>query len=67
MGEQSGGEQPPALPTTRARDAQVQANEGATEVRLRPHHFNLERHLVDRKTYKGRRSAALVERQLITA
>lgn len=28
-------------------------------------HFNLERHLVDRTTYKKRRSAALAEWQII--
>ena len=30
-------------------------------------HFNLERHLVDRKTYKTRRSVALAERQNLKA
>ncbi len=30
-------------------------------------HFNLERHLVDRQTYKTRRSAALAERQSLMA
>ncbi len=29
------------------------------------HHFNQERHLVDRKTYKDRHSAALAERQSV--
>lgn len=28
-------------------------------------HFSLERHLVDRQTYKGRRSVALAERQSV--
>ena len=30
-------------------------------------HFNQERHLVDRKTYKERRSAALAQRQSLVA
>ena len=30
-------------------------------------HFNLERHLVDRQTYKARRSAALTEWQTLMA
>jgi putative transposase len=30
-------------------------------------HFNLERHLVDRETYKQRRSAALAEWQIIAS
>lgn len=30
-------------------------------------HFNQERHLVDRKTYKQRRSAALAEWQIVMA
>ena len=30
-------------------------------------HFNLERHLVDRQTYKERRSAALVEWQVLAS
>lgn len=30
-------------------------------------HFNQERHLVDRQTYKQRRSAALAERQNLAA
>jgi putative transposase len=30
-------------------------------------HFNLERHLVDRQTYKERRSAALAEWSMITS
>jgi putative transposase len=29
-------------------------------------HFNLERHLVDRQTYKERRSAALAEWQILS-
>ena len=36
LGQQPGGEQPPAVPTTRAGDAQVPTNEDATEVRLGP-------------------------------
>ncbi len=30
-------------------------------------HFNLERHIVDRQTFKGRRSAALVEWQSLAS
>jgi len=30
-------------------------------------HFNLDRHLVDRQTYKERRSAALAEWQLLAS
>ena len=30
-------------------------------------HFNLERHLVDRETYKARRSAALAEWQILAS
>ena len=30
-------------------------------------HFNLERHLVDRQTFKDRRSAALAERQMVAS
>jgi putative transposase len=30
-------------------------------------HFNLERHLVDRQTYKERRSAALAEWQVLAS
>jgi putative transposase len=30
-------------------------------------HFSLERHLVDRQTYKERRSAALVEWQILAS
>ena len=32
-----------------------------------PNHFNLERHLVDRRTYKERRSAALAEWQILAS
>lgn len=28
-------------------------------------HFNLERHLIDRETFRERRSGALAERQLV--
>jgi putative transposase len=31
------------------------------------HHFNLERHLIDRQTYKERRSAALAEWQTVAS
>ena len=30
-------------------------------------HFNLERHLIDRQTYKGRRSAALAEWKILAS
>ena len=30
-------------------------------------HFNLERHLIDRQTYKSRRSAALAEWQMLAS
>ncbi len=30
-------------------------------------HFNLERHLIDRKTYKERRAAALAEWQIVAS
>ena len=36
LGQQPGGEQPSALPTTRASDAAVPTDEDAAEVRLRP-------------------------------
>jgi putative transposase len=36
LGQQPGGELTPAVPTTRAGDAEVQADEDATEVRLGP-------------------------------
>jgi putative transposase len=68
------GEQPPLVPTTGAsdaqvptNDAQVPTNEVATEVRIRPrqHPQSLQSRtpLVDRQTYKERRSAALAEWQ----
>jgi putative transposase len=68
-GQQPGREQPPELPTTRASDAQVSTNELLPKDHQHPrhvhNHFNLERHLVDRPTYKALRSAALTEwRQL---
>ena len=71
MGEQPRREQPPLVPTTRACDATLQANEDTTEiasVHANVHnHFNQERHLVDRQTYKERRSAALAEWQSLMA
>ena len=72
MGQQPGGEQPPAVPKARTGDAQVQADENLTKVRISIHanvhnHFNLERHLIDRVTYKIRRSAALAEWQSLMA
>ena len=48
---------------TRTGDAQIQTDENVIEVRQHHanvhNHFNLERHLVDRQTYKQRRYAAL--------
>jgi len=41
-------------------------SDGALEPLLH-NHFNLERHLVDRQTYKERRSAALAEWQNLVA
>ena len=71
LGQQPGGKQPLALPKARTGNAQVPADEELTKVRLgprqRPQHFNLERHLIDRVTYKTRRSAALAEWQLLMA
>jgi hypothetical protein len=55
------------VPMTRASDETLPANEDLAEVRFRsrqrPQHFNQERHLVDRQTYKERRPAALAEWQ----
>jgi hypothetical protein len=52
-------------------DAEVQANENPAEfasIHANVHNtFNLERHLVDRQTYKERRSTALVEWQSLIA
>lgn len=52
-------------PATRTNDVQIQANDVVTKVGQRlcqcPQHFNLERHLIDRQTYKERRSADLAE------
>ena len=62
--QQPGEEQPSAIPTTRAGDAPVQADEITSEVCvLNRNHFAQERHLVERKIYKERRSAALAEWQ----
>lgn len=61
----------PAIPTTRTGDATLSKNEDATEVQLSPaqvhNHFNQERHLIDRQTYKLRGSAALAEWQTVMA
>jgi len=51
---------------TRAGDAAFPEDEVAPEIRLGAwlhNHFNSERHLVDRQTFKLRRSAALAEWQ----
>lgn len=67
MAAQPSGEQPPTLSPTRACDAPVSVDEEFTKVASVHgsihNHFNQERHLVDRQTYKDRRSAALVEWQ----
>lgn len=63
--QQQGRKQSPAIPTTRASDAalrQMKTLQKFASVHANVHnHFNLERHLVDRTTYKERRSAALAE------
>jgi len=72
MGQQPGRKQSSSVPTKDARDATVQANEGVAKIRLGPRQrpqsvgvaalrVNLERRIVDRQTFKQRRSAALAE------
>ena len=65
MGQQPGGEFTPALSTTRAGDAAVQAmkklQQFASVHATFHNHFNQERHLVSREIYKERRSAALAK------
>lgn len=47
---------------------QMKSLQKFTSVHANVHsHFNLERHLIDRTTYKTRRSAALADRQLLMA
>ena len=71
MVEQPGRKQPPTLLTTRAGDAQISADEDAAKVRIgpriHPQPLSQERHLVDRQTYKTRRSAALAEWQSLVS
>ena len=71
LGQQLGGEQPPHLPKTRTSDAQLPTHESFQKfasVHANVHnHFNLERHLVDRQTFKERRSAALAEWQMVAS
>ena len=48
--------------------SQLDESWGSRQVHANVHnHFNQERHLVDRQTYKERRSAALAEWQLLMA
>ncbi len=65
LGQQSRGEHPSAFSTTRARDAEMPTTEDPAEVAFVHadvhNHFNAERHLVDRPTFKQRRAAALAE------
>ncbi len=50
------------------RFGQMKSLEKFVSVHANVHnHFNLERHLIDRQTYKTRRSAALAEWQLLMA
>jgi len=60
------------LPLRRRERAMLRfEDEELAEVRLGPreraHHFNQERHLIDRKTFKDRRSAALAEWQSLVS
>ena len=69
MAQQSRRKFPPAVPTTRTSDAEVQGRKDPTEIcrrpRINPHHFNHDRHLNRRDIFKQNRSAALAEwRQL---
>ena len=60
----------PFRPRERAmiRFGQMKALQKFASVHANVHnHFNLERHLVDRQTYKERRSAALAEWRLIAS
>jgi hypothetical protein len=61
----------PAISSTRTGDAAISTDEGVAKfasVHASFHnHFNQERHLVDRQTYKIRRSAALAEWQSLAA
>jgi hypothetical protein len=76
LAEQSGGELTPAIPTTGAGDAPVQAHAKPAEIRSPPRldpqsirfaalRVNQERTLISRQNYKARRTAALAQwRQL---
>ena len=67
MAEQSGGKFAPLAPTKRTGHAAFPQDEIATKFasdHANSHnHFNHERHLVERQTYKEMRSAALAEWQ----
>lgn len=53
---------------TMLRFRQMKALQNFAPVNANLHnHFSLERHLVDRKTYKERRSAALAERRSLAS
>ncbi|EQB29790.1 hypothetical protein M529_23715 [Sphingobium ummariense RL-3] len=53
---------------TMLRFRQMKALQNFAPVKANLHnHFSLERHLVDRKTYKERRSAALAERRSLAS
>jgi putative transposase len=71
LGQQPRRELTPAVPTTSTGNAPLQADEDASRVRLgsRQHqnHFSLERHLLNRRTYKQRRAAALAEWQILAS
>ena len=66
-----GRELPLAVPTTRAGDAEVptmRSLQKFASVHANVHnHFNLERHIVDRQTFKERRSATLAEWQSLVS
>jgi putative transposase len=66
LGQQPGGERPPILFQRRERAMlrfrRMKSLQKFASVHANVHnHFNLERHLVDRQTYKERCSAALAE------
>ena len=69
VAQQPDGEFTSSIPTTRASYVATLTEEIAAEfasVHASLHnHFNSERHLVDRETFKARRSAVLAERQVL--
>jgi len=71
--EQSGRKLVFTIPATRARNAQISTDEIVAEIRFASlhanvhNHFNSDRHLTDRQTYKGNRSAAMAEWQTLMA